>query len=183
MEKGATALVPLGCTGEHIHEDIRTAVKDAFGAEVTVIGRENCRWTGFDVERRQYAASDLIECLSPLRAAFERVLGVASADLSYPGVNHVFGLTDPESRISVISLFRFRAKGAPPGKIAQRAIKTAIHELGHSYGLRHCKDHRCVMFFSFNLADTDYKNREFCKSCMKEISSILKADARKRKEV
>jgi archaemetzincin len=67
-------------------------------------------------------------------------------------------------------------------KIARRASKTAIHELGHSYGLVHCRDHKCVMFFSFNLSDTDYKESRFCKKCWQELS-LLKSGAYDRKEV
>lgn len=46
-------------------------------------------------------------------------------------------------------------------------MKEAVHELGHTFGLVHCIDPKCVMFFSNSLADTDNKNTKFCKKCIK----------------
>jgi archaemetzincin len=175
----AIAVVSLGGVSEGVLDNIRDAARSAFGEEVTIIEESSDR-TEFG-GARQSAASDVIKRLFPFRMSFERVLGVTNTDLSHPGVNHVFGLADPESRVSVISLSRFRTKGAVPGKIAGRAVKTAIHELGHTYGLSHCSEHRCVMFFSFNLSDTDYKDREFCKKCRDEIYSRLENQFQKGK--
>lgn len=177
----AIALVSIGGISEWVIGSIRDAARTAFGEEVTVI-EEKGDWPDQGGDR-QSAASDVIRRLFPFRMSFERVLGVTNTDLSYPGVNHVFGLADPESRVSVISLSRFRTKGAVPVKIAGRAVKTAIHELGHTYGLSHCTDHRCVMFFSFNLADTDYKGHEFCRKCRDRIYSRLQNQFQKEKEV
>ncbi|MFQ5892664.1 MAG: hypothetical protein ACE5HW_07710, partial [Candidatus Methanofastidiosia archaeon] len=47
----------------------------------------------------------------------------------------------------------------------ERVLKEAIHELGHTFGLRQCKNSRCVMFFSNSLWDTDYKSKEYCEIC------------------
>ncbi|MEJ2697559.1 MAG: archaemetzincin [Candidatus Sulfobium sp.] len=177
----AIALVSLGEIGEGILDNIRDAARTTFGAEVTIIEETGGRTESGGA--LQSAASDVIRHLFPFRSAFGRVLGVTNTDLSHPGVNHVFGFADPESRVSVMSLFRFRTQGAMPGKVAGRAVKTAVHELGHTYGLSHCTKHKCVMFFSFNLSDTDYKGREFCKKCREEIDSRIKNQFRKEKEV
>ena len=184
MEKGATALVPAGGISMWILDNMKIAVQSAFGEEVLLIRGPEGEWAGSFGDRRQQApASDFIRQLAPLRMAFDRVLGVVNTGISHPGVNHVFGLADPESRVAVMSLHHLGRKGETPIKIARRASKTAIHELGHSYGLRHCMDHRCVMFFSFNLADTDYKSSEFCGKCRKEVVFLLKPGAQKQKEV
>lgn len=177
----AIALVSLDVEAAWVLDNIRDAARTAFGEEVTVIEQSGER-TDFGLPR-QLAASDVIKVLLPFRTSFERVLGVTSTDLSYPGTNHVFGFADPKARVSVISLFRFRTQGSGPEKIAGRAVKTAIHELGHTYGLSHCTQHKCVMFFSFNLSDTDYKGREFCKKCREDIYFRLNKQFQKEKEV
>lgn len=175
---GTIALVSLGEVSPSVMENIRDAAQTAFGEEVTIIeGRgEKTECTG----ARQLPATEVIKGLFNFRLGFERVLGVTDSDLSHPGVNHVFGFADPESRVSVISLFRLCTKGAAHERIAGRAVKTAIHELGHTYGLGHCSTHRCVMFLSFNLADTDYKEREFCRKCRDEIYSRFENRSLKR---
>jgi archaemetzincin len=40
-----------------------------------------------------------------------------------------------------------------------------VHELGHTVGLPHCSDSRCVMHFSNCLEDTDQKGTSFCRRC------------------
>src|ERR687898_582901 len=50
-----------------------------------------------------------------------------------------------------------------------RVTKEAVHELGHSFGLFHCNNKRCVMHFSNSLYDTDFKNRIFCKNCKNKL--------------
>jgi predicted Zn-dependent protease len=59
--------------------------------------------------------------------------------------------------------------------VTGRGMPEAVHELGHTYGLGHCGNPRCVMFFSNSLADTDGKGSGFCPSCESKLrsSSIL----------
>ena len=51
----------------------------------------------------------------------------------------------------------------------QRVLKEAAHELGHTYGLGHCPDNKCVMHFSNSLRDTDIKGTEFCPRCQVQL--------------
>ena len=46
-----------------------------------------------------------------------------------------------------------------------RVLKEAIHELGHTLGLSHCGNRRCVMHFSNSLSDTDIKGQDLCLNC------------------
>jgi hypothetical protein len=87
----------------------------------------------------------------------------------YPGLNFVFGLADPSSRCAIISLARlypeFYGQPRNPGLFKARAVKEAVHELGHLLGLGHCPDPACVMAFSNSLGDTDRKGPGFCAPC------------------
>jgi len=51
----------------------------------------------------------------------------------------------------------------------QRAVKEAVHELGHTYGLGHCRNPHCVMSFSNSLLDVDRKERDFCFPCRRKL--------------
>ena len=99
----------------------------------------------------------------------EMILGVTGVDLTAPGLNFVFGLADPRSRAAVISLARlypeFYGQPRDPRRFKARAIKEAVHELGHLLGLDHCPDPACIMSFSNSLADTDRKGPGFCELC------------------
>ncbi len=48
-------------------------------------------------------------------------------------------------------------------------LKEAAHELGHTLGLGHCPDRRCVMHFSNTLDDTDFKGADFCLRCARQV--------------
>lgn len=125
----------------------------------------------FNARRQQYAANTILNQLPPGGAG--RVLGVVDRDLYVPELNFLFGLANPQERRAVIALARLRetAYGRPENLplFLGRAAKEAIHELGHTYGLAHCSDPRCVMAFSHSLAGADYKGREFCSNCQREM--------------
>ena len=96
----------------------------------------------------------------------DRVIAVTNVELCDPelGLALVFGHADIQGRWAVISLSEFGGDGK--ARLIERAVKTAVHELGHTLGLgHHDANPRCVMFFSKELADTDRKDRDFCPEC------------------
>jgi archaemetzincin len=62
------------------------------------------------------------------------------------------------------ALFRLYV-GADEQRFRGRALKEAMHELGHTFGLGHCADPGCVMWFSNTLAETDRKGAAYCARC------------------
>ena len=124
--------------------------------------------------RSQYPAPPLLAALAAVAPTGEElILGVTGVDLTVPGLNFVFGLADPPSRCAVISLARlypeFYGQPRDPRRFKARAVKEAVHELGHVLGLGHCPDPACVMSFSNSLADTDIKPQTFCEKCRPKL--------------
>jgi archaemetzincin len=118
----------------------------------------------------RYPGEPFLAALAAARPPGEEViLGVTGVDLTVPGLNFVFGLADPGSRAAVISLARlypeFYGQPRDPRRFKERAVKEAVHELGHLWGLGHCPNPACVMFFSNSLANTDRKGPGFCRAC------------------
>jgi archaemetzincin len=104
----------------------------------------------------------------------EKILGVVNLDLYTPGLNFVFGQASIGGKASLIALPRLRQEfyGLPKDErlYYSRAVKEAMHELGHTFGLGHCEKTECVMHFSNSLADTDHKGKEFCEYCLNKLS-------------
>jgi archaemetzincin len=44
-------------------------------------------------------------------------------------------------------------------------VKEAIHELGHTFNLRHCQDVACVMHYCRSMKEVDRKSNQFCRYC------------------
>jgi archaemetzincin len=127
----------------------------------------------FDMKRGQYNAHGLLALASAMkREGDDLLLGVTMMDLYYPGLNFVFGLASAGG--AIISLYRLRQEfyGLSPDRrlFMNRAIKEAVHEIGHVLGLGHCTSTSCVMFFSNSIFDTDAKGLRFCASCSARIA-------------
>jgi archaemetzincin len=123
----------------------------------------------FDPKREQYDSRSILRHLSRSRGNSLKVVGVTDVDLFVPVLKYVFGLAQVSDRCAVISIHRLRSQfyEAPPDNalLLERTMKTALHELGHSFGLTHCRVKRCVMFSSTRIADTDTKSDAFCPTC------------------
>lgn len=158
-------IVPIG---EPDAASLRLLAEDLIeaGFYTAMSGREQAPGAAYDPPRRQYRADALLDMLR--RHQGERVLGVTDADLYVDGLNFVFGLAEGRGRVALISLARLGAD-ADPAKARARALKEAVHELGHTFGLDHCDLPGCVMHFSNCLADTDRKADRFCAQCLDRV--------------
>lgn len=105
---------------------------------------------------------------------YDLMVGFTAEDLYVPGLNFVFGLASVREGAAVVSLHRLREPfyGRPSDEslMLRRTIIEAAHELGHLLGLGHCKDPRCVMFFSNSILDTDSKTSLLCANCRRKVS-------------
>ncbi len=75
----------------------------------------------------------------------------------------------------MVSTFRLNETlyGLPenPRLLEERLIKESVHELGHTFGLIHCRDYNCVMHTSTSVEEIDVKGAEFCVGCKKRMAS------------
>lgn len=167
--KFRTALLPFeGVAQEHL--DNLVADLAAHAIEAKALPRVSLPKDAYDPARDQYAAESFLYHSRRLVPS-GRVLGVTDIDLYAGTLDFVFGLAEMQGRIAVISLHRLHA-GGNETIFRGRAIKEAVHELGHTFGLDHCPDRRCVMHFSNSLADTDLKASRLCARCETRLQSL-----------
>ena len=167
-------LKPIGNIDNNTLEELEEKLNQTFGCPVEVIPQAIKLEQAYDSKREQYLASKLLAGLKKTGVAKdEKALGVVNVDLYAPGLHFIFGQADIASGAAIISLCRLRQEfyGSPPDEalFMDRAIKEAVHELGHTFGLEHCKNARCVMHFSNSLADTDWKQAAFCSRCRPKL--------------
>jgi archaemetzincin len=173
------AISPVGdLSVEHI-QPARDEIERLFGYSTEVIPLLNDVEFAYHQDRGQYHSTLILERLadlSPPRAI--KVLGIVSVDLFIPILTHVFGEAQLGGKACIISTCRLE-EGLPfPGSefpLASRILKEAIHELGHTFKLRHCKERTCIMHYCRSIGDVDHKSRHFCRYC-----GVLMEDERKR---
>jgi archaemetzincin len=100
-------------------------------------------------------------------------VSICDFDAYSNNLNFVFGESSIGGNISAIYLPRLRQEfyGLEPDEFIfyQRIVKEAVHELGHTFGLNHCANTRCVMHFSNSLSDTDFKENHICNICRRVL--------------
>lgn len=128
----------------------------------------------FDPGRGQYNSSLILQQLitKPPPDA-DKILGVLDVDLFIPILTFVFGEAQLKGIGAVVSTQRLhnRFYGLPENReiTGERLLKEAVHELGHTFGLVHCSQPRCVMNSSTYAENIDQKSAEFCPLCQRSI--------------
>ena len=160
-------LLPCGAVEREELDRLASALSEK-GMRITVAKEQSIPPVAFKAERQQYRGDVFLKLAH--HEPGERVLAVTECDLYADNLNFVFGMADSLGRCAVISLYRLRA-GADEETFRRRAVKEAVHELGHTFGLSHCANPRCVMHFSNSLGDTDRKGSEWCELCEQKFQA------------
>lgn len=128
----------------------------------------------WDARRGQYHATQILRRIRDVqRDENVRALGITRLDLFVPILTFVFGEAELGGRCAVVSMQRLdeRFYGLPAREelLRERLVKEAVHELGHTFGLRHCDDWRCVMTSSHAVDRLDIKGLDFCRVCRRMV--------------
>lgn len=124
----------------------------------------------FSSQRGQYDALGLLRKLidgKPKDA--DRVLALTSVDLFISVLTYVFGEAQLDGPTGIVSTRRLdpQAYGLPadPARLRQRLLTEAVHELGHNFGLAHCKTPGCAMHGATYVEEIDLKKPALCSLC------------------
>ncbi|MGE5173399.1 MAG: archaemetzincin family Zn-dependent metalloprotease [Betaproteobacteria bacterium] len=167
-------IIPVGEVDSNTLDSIARAIRETYRCETVLGGLFPVPQKTYNTRRKQYHSTKMLKVLEVRKPApDELLLGVIDEDCYVPELNFVFGEADILARIALIALPRLRQEfyGLEPDRelFLLRAAKEAIHELGHTCGLGHCPDHKCIMHFSNSLRDTDVKAPGFCNACRNKI--------------
>jgi len=141
-----------------------------FDAEVGVAGGYVDPDRAFDPTRNQYNSSSiLLQLIERPPPDADRILGVTHFDLFVPILTFLFGEAQYRGPGAVVSTARLKNEfyGMPPDPILlqERLLKESVHELGHTFGLKHCYSPGCVMVSSTDIEGIDAKSPLFCERC------------------
>jgi archaemetzincin len=172
---GVLRIVPIYCGAVHgLLPPLAAKLSGLFRLKVEQHSPAFDPELAFDSSRGQYNSRILLaQLLESHRQGATRVLGVCGVDLFIPVLTHVFGEAQLDGRAAVVSAFRLdnQLYGLPAdcGLLFERLCKEAIHELGHTYNLVHCRKHPCVMMRSTYVEEIDLKSDRFCAGCLANL--------------
>lgn len=160
-------VLPIGPVKDKVIQNIGCSIENTFKLPCIIGEQVPVPDIAYDSSRCQYNSRVILELLTSMfpESNYSKILGITHVDIFIPVMKYVFGLSVVGGRCAVISLFRFNEVSSKEDILIERAIKTAIHELAHTFGMIHCRVKKCVMYPSTVIKDTDNKDSRFCMNC------------------
>jgi len=165
------AILPIDDMGDYILKQIALALEQTFHADTLILPREDISSgvPGLLHDEKYNSTAVLLYLSKRVPEGISKFLAVTLRDLYSPVFSYLHGEAQLNGACALISLNRFRqesAAGPPDDRLfLSRCRKAAIHEIGHTFGLMHCKDRNCIMYPSSTIADTDEKSDSLCPVC------------------
>ena len=171
---GWIILIVMSSVDKHVLAALKQGLEGAFNRPVEVRVKIGSLDHAYDSSRMQYLSPRLLSRLDRMKKGRgDKIVGLVDVDLYSPGFDFVFGEADIAAGVATVSLYRLRQEyydqPLDANVFEERAIKEAIHELGHLYGLGHCSNPKCVMHFSTSLGSVNRKTKMLCAKCMQRL--------------
>jgi archaemetzincin len=169
-------LVPIELEDSSYLEEVERFVFNTFGLRTREKEFKINLADAFDQNRGQYNSSLILrQLITKPPADAEKILAVLDVDLFIPILTFVFGEAQLKGTGAVVSTHRLQNRfyGLPENRelTTGRLLKEAVHELGHTFGLIHCLQPKCVMNSSTYVENIDQKSDEICPLCQKSMKT------------
>jgi len=157
-------------------KSVREELIERLRCEVSLVQITPDLGLAYNSRRRQYDSTLLLEQMRSVAPGGQsRIIGITDVDLFIPVLTFVFGEAQLDGRLAVVSTHRLdnRRYGLPGDELAlrERLLKECMHELGHTSGLLHCPDYRCVMHGTNTVAEVDLKAPDYCPYCRRVLDA------------
>jgi len=151
-------------------ESVLHHLEQSFGVPARLSSSTIDLQRAFDNGRHQFSSTALLTQLLDLEInGDEKVIALVGVDLFIPILTFVFGEAQLDGQAAIVSIHRLTNQfyGIEEDAILkrERLTKEIIHEAGHTFGLKHCRQFECVMRSSTYVEEIDVKRMDLCTEC------------------
>jgi archaemetzincin len=169
---------PTGAIDAEIYKSLRRHIHQIFGYQIEIKPLlENVDFA-FNSSRNQYHSTLILEKLAETASGpAVKILAITGVDLFIPILTHVYGEAQLGGKACIVSTYRLREDLSPVNiqVFKNRIVKESIHELGHTFNLRHCLEKTCIMHYCRSIKDVDRKSDQLCRYCKVLLADEIKS--------
>lgn len=184
LSRHKIVISPIGDIDTSLIIQITAGFEKIFGCHIETVPLLKDLTFAYNQVRDQYLSTAILDRLSGMAPmASIKVLAICKEDLYIPILTHVYGEAQLNGKACIVSIRRLsegNRSAINPNSYYERVVKEAIHEMGHTFGLRHCPDSECIMHYCRTLQNVDQKSDQFCRYCTillnDEIEKLAKED-------
>lgn len=174
------AVAAAGAVEEQAMAQVENSLEGVFGVETYRMPPFPDPAYAYDPSRNQFSSTLVLrEVLGRRPADASKMIVVTDVDMFIPMLSFVYGQAQLDGPVAVLSIARLRQEfyGLPTNQplFLVRVRKEALHEMGHCFGLTHCRDPLCTMCLSTNIQQLDQKEARFCDGCAALVRGALAA--------
>lgn len=183
-------IVPLGKVGMEDLRLVQDSLRSAYPVEVRILDPLPLPGFAFtNVRSPRYRADSILKYLANKYPGQDKIIAITNQDISITKYRYkygvkvgikepawkyrdygIFGLGQRPGRVCVVSVYRLR-KGVNRNGFNRRLGRIAIHEIGHTLGLKHCPDTTCIMTDAMeSIRFIDSGKGELCANCTRKLN-------------
>jgi archaemetzincin len=170
-------VIALGPMDDRLLSIVAANVFAVYGLSAQVGRGGDVPQAAYDSHRNQYDVAVLLKHIENRQAvaanrqavAGTKTIAITAVDIFVPIFSFVYGEARQGACAAVVSIHRLVDKPESPVDLYPRAVKVALHELGHLFDMPHCEDDLCLMHYADTLAAIDRQPLQFCRYCRAEL--------------
>jgi archaemetzincin len=160
---------------------VRADIDRTFYCQTEIIPLSDNLAYALDPARNQYLSASILDRLITLAPGHAvKAVAIVEVDLFIPILTHVYGEAQMGGKTCIVSTYRLgEGISLASETYFHRVAKETIHELGHTFDLRHCPDKACIMHYCRTLSDVDRRPDELCRYCKVLLDDEIERMAKK----
>ncbi len=157
---------------------VKTILEERFIIDTILFTERKLPKNSFYSPKNRYRADSILYFLDK-EFHTQKTIAVTAKDISTSlGKNHdwgILGLAFSPGKSAIVSNYRIKNKSENSILEKERFSKVVLHEFGHTFGLKHCKNSEtCLMRAAEESVNNIDQLKDFCDVCRSKIKKHLK---------